>query len=257
MLTNYDQIVARLSSLGSKAYQSGSSWVAARTTPLTVTAGTGIAFGRAMRFEPLPSSFESGVTAYIPLDFTAITNLSSPVMFILGEMIDFGSLDLSTNVFTPGVAMPSRTVFNTSKQLASPIIVEGEVANNATPGTLVVTYKDQDGSAAEAGGSYTITASGNVSAGVIIKGNSPDWGAVQVTNAVRSGGTTPTGTLRFWGMIPICLCVNSNTALGAQTDLLNYGIVARLGVNTKIGVFTHNSNAANAYIGRINYVGDN
>ncbi len=214
---------------------------------------------RMAAFRSLPGTLETGVTAYIPTEIFAHTSTNQGGGIIVGELINFGSLNISTNTFTDGSAMPTRTIFNTSTAMCSPIFMEVEVALNATPGTLVVTYVDQNGNTAEASTSHTLTASAIPGSTSTVVLNTTDWGARDVTNAVRSAGTTPTGTIRFWGIVPIAIVPEGNgtagLSVGGSIDLLNSGIVRRLAAATVIGGFRQTTGAM-AELMLINYVGD-
>jgi hypothetical protein len=211
---------------------------------------------RHLMFRDIPT-LESGVTSYIPTELYVQTSVNTGYLLLFGELIDLGSLDISTNTFTDGNAMPTRTVFNTSTALSSPIIMEVEVALNATPGSIAVTYVDEDGNTAETTTAQAMTASSTVGSFAVITLNTGDYAARDITGAARSGGTTPTGTVRFWGIVPIVFVAtgNGSTSNGVAYDLINNGIVRRLPTGAKIAGFV-NHTATGATLGMINYVGD-
>jgi len=93
-------------------------------------------------------SLPSGVTAYIPVEFSANSTVSA-TQYLICEKINLGSHDTATNTFTDGDAMPTRTVFNTTTQLSSPIYAEYTTTPGGSSRTVTVTYVDQDGNSAE------------------------------------------------------------------------------------------------------------
>jgi hypothetical protein len=202
-----------------------------------------------------PGSFETGVTAYIPTR----VSVSSPAScaFLICELFNLGSIDISgaSGTYTDGIAMPTRTVLGTSTQIPGMCIMEATTALNATPGTLTTTYIDQSGNAAEAAAAQNLGASSTVGSCSFLIPNSPDLGVTNITAASRSGGTTPTGVITYWGCIPIAL-VPSTTTVAVVDNLVQNGMVARLGTSSTIGVFAIGSIALTAVAGFMSMVGD-
>ena len=206
----------------------------------------------------LPSPLPSGVTAYLVTRlFVTSTNIDVSMLF--GKLVDMGSLDISSNVFTDGSAMPTVTALGSSRVLASPIFVEVTTGLNATPGSLSVTYIDQDGNTAEATTAQAMGASSVAkSAGVAIL-NSTDWGARDVTTAARTAGTTPTGVVKFWGVIPLGLFIMTPQVDGISfvVDLTNNKCNQfRFGAGDTLGGFVLGT-IAKSVLGSIYIVGDN
>jgi hypothetical protein len=176
---------------------------------------------------------------------------------LVAELINLGSLNISTNVFTDGSAMPTRTELNASNATASPIIAEITTALNATPGNVTVTYVDQDGNTAEATTAQALPVSGPIHDAGYIALNGQDWGARDITTATRTGGTTPTGTVKFWGLLPLALISSTPVAQQAvKANLLTGDFnLSRLGAGATIGVFS-NSSATRAMLGDVYFIGD-
>jgi hypothetical protein len=253
-LTTPEQVLAR--ACGSTTYEWRESFYGyapvARSSVFSA-AGAAQLVQRLAFLPTLPGSLETGVTAYIPTKFECYSTLGVPA--ILAELINFGSINLSTGTYTNNDAMPTRTVLGSSRQLVSPVIAEVEVATNALPGSVTVSYTDQDGNAGTTA-AMAISASCPVnSCGVAVLA-SGDVGVVDVTNVVQSGGTTPTGTLRFWGWVPISMSQAAPSTYALNTNLLAEGQINRLAASTKLGVFGIGLVTAGVTFGTVHYVGD-
>lgn len=204
--------------------------------------------------ESIPSSLETGVTAYIPTEVTLNSSTSMPAM--LCEMIDMGSLNLGTNTFTDGAAAPTRTYLGTSRQLPVQLWIECTTAANATPGNITFTYVDQDNNTAETSSSQAVTASATRGSGSFATLNSTDWGVLDITAAAQSGGTTPSGVIKFWGVIPISYILPGILASGASDILPENGNFMRLGSSAQLGVISIGTTTASSTHGHIRMVGD-
>lgn len=204
--------------------------------------------------ETNPSSFETGVTAYIPTEITINVSASMPAMVC--EMIDMGSLNLGTNTFTDGAAAPTRTYLGTSRALPVQLWIETTTALNATPGNITFTYVDQDNNTAETSASLAATASSTKTSGSFATLNSPDWGVLDVTAAAQSGGTSPTGVIKFWGIIPISYTLPAAIISGSTDILPENGNFTRLGTSAQLGVISLGTTTAMSTHGYIRMVGD-
>lgn len=143
----------------------------------------------------------SGVTGYVP-ESIIIESSTTTLTWVVGRKISFGSLNISTNVFTDGSAMPSMTVGNASRNTISPVFLRVTAALNATPGSLQLTYVDQDGHTAETNTAQALTASAAVDTVAVATLNTTER-ARDITNMQRTGGTSPSGTIEAFGIIPI------------------------------------------------------
>lgn len=206
----------------------------------------------------LPSPLPNSVTAYVVTRFFASSGVAADNTLLFGKLINFGSLDISSNVFTDGSTMPTVTVLGVSRALASPVWIEVTTALNATPGNISITYVDQDGNAAESTTTQNLVASSAVKTSGVILLNSTDWGVRDITSAVRGGGTTPTGVIGFWGMIPLCMTTIAPVVdeVGFVVDFLNkHCNQFRLGAGDVLGAFV-DSAAARSVLGTVVFVGD-
>lgn len=214
-----------------------------QTAATTATAFTGQQItlnnvGLVQTMESLPT----GVTSYKLTGGQLAT--SSASSFILAECIDMGSLNIGTNVFTAGSSMPTKLEGNTSRTVDSMILMEVTTALNATPGTLTVTYVDQSGNAAETTASLTLTASAAVGTVGMVVLNGTDTGARSISAAVRSGGTSPTGVVKFWGIIPIHIFSNiSAVNLESFNDLVATPVPVTLGAASELRLFSTSTTA--------------
>lgn len=203
-------------------------------------------------------SLPSGVTSFIPTSLSVASSTSN-CNLIAGKLVDLGSLNIATPTFTDGDQMPTVTELGSSVQVASAILVEVTTALNATPGSITVTYKDQDNNSAETTTSHTLGASAVVGSVGLIQLNAGDWGAIDITTATRTGGTTPSGILRFWGIIPLCVNpLSPNTAnFVIPEDFISTGTnPLKLANGDILGVFITDGTAKSVF-GFMNVIGDN
>ena len=256
-VTSYDNLIARV---GNSYYANWPFYGDGQVT-------TGLLGGNNFSLQkvgtaPILPTLPSGVSAYIPTAIKAAAAIiTSPRTLMFCEVIDMGSLNISTNVFTDGSAFPTRLELGTSRQTFGPIFVEFETALGGTPGSLTVTYVDQDGNTAETTAAQTMSATNpNIGTTGWIVLNSPDVGAQDITTAARSGGTTPTGTVRFWGILPIAyFTLNSNGSgyiYAFHTQNFNW---SSLGASTSIRIFSWSGATAPggyAICGSIDIIGD-
>lgn len=209
---------------------------------------------------PMPS-LPTGVSAFIPLSINLSNSVQTKTM-IFGRGTKLGTFDNSSNTFTDGSAMPSRTVFNTaSTKIASAVIAYVTTAFNSTPGNLSITYKDQNDNAAQSTTAVAITASAAVGTAQLVTLSSPDWGVVDVTGATRTGGTaTFAGVMEFWGVEPLGIIDVSpfSTSHDVHQSFLTAGnfVFQRWAANDQLICWSMSSTAANRTIGDITFVGD-
>jgi len=255
-ITLYNQYLSRTSS----NFDSQEHFYADIQTTTVNLGGTVLAIQRAGSMVAMPNPLPTGVTAYIPTMVTGVSSLTT-LTFLVGKLINLGSIDISgaSGTFTAGNAMPTKTELGVSRQVWSPLIIEVTTGLNATPGTLTVTYKDQDGNAAEAASAVSLGASAPVFSSGIVPLNTGDIGVTQITNATRGAGTTPTGVVQFWGMSDPIALFPANPALNgpAVANLMTSAFhPVRLGAGDQIGVFIIGSNATKSTFGFISFVGE-
>lgn len=212
-------------------------------------------YGGSVMWRYVVPSMPSGVTAFIPseLHVSAFQGY-----LVLAKAIDMGSLNISTNVFTDGAAMPTVTELGVSRVMDGGVIGVIETALNATPGSLAITYVDQNGNAAEASPATSMVASGTVGSAGTISLNTPDTGVRDITAAARTGGTTPTGVVRFYGLIPIGQVVGVSS-LGSPASLAPLGLdfnPVRLAAGDLLLLIQDGVLAARAIAGTLQFIGD-
>lgn len=250
----YDDIINRVGG-GFTLSQPFTDFIPATTAN---TLGNGTSLQRLGVTKDTPS-LPSGVTAFMLTQVTASVGVSGGVLgtLMVAQLINLGSLNIGTNVFTDGSAMPTVTELGSSRQVAGPVFVEVTTALTGTPGTLTITYQDQDGNASETTSAQTMAASVVKSSGWIVL-NSNDWGVIDISAAARSGGTSPAGVIKFWGIIPIGMIplVNTTNMQGVENLLTASFNPIRLGAAATVGAFLLASTASVAMTGSLFFVGD-
>lgn len=224
--------------------------VGTTTTALGGINGTYQLNGYSRTLPTLPS----GVTAYIPTRVSLIG--SATYAYMLCKAINMGSLDLATPTFTDGAAFPTVTELGVSRQTSGAIFMEVTTALNSAPGSITVTYVDQDGNTAETTTAQALAASSVTGSAGWILLNSPDWGVRDITTATRTGGTTPTGVVKFWGLIPIAF-LTSVSGFDFRNLLTHSFNPIRLGAGDNIRLFGWSGNPGKTVLGDIFYIGDN
>ena len=221
--------------------------------------GNSIILQKISPIQDLPS-FPTGVTGYIPTSIYVETGSNTAASILFAQMINLGSIDISgaSGTFTDGSTMPTKTELGVSRKVPGCVFREVTTALNAAPGSLTITYKDQDENTAETTTAQTLGNSSVVGNSGFIALNSPDTGVTDITAATRSAGTTPTGVIKFWGIIPIGLVshMGGAVAFGEYKNLITSSFIFnRLPASTQLGAFFLNSAAKNAK-GRVYFVGD-
>lgn len=214
--------------------------------------------------DDMPGSLPTGVTAFIPASVFLHTNTSggAGLPVIVAKAIELGSFNVGTNTFTDGSAMPTQTVGGNSLQIASPVMAEITTVLNGTPGSITITYVDQSGNASETTAAAALSGSAAVGSCGFIPLNTGDWGVRDISAAARTGGSSHSGVIRFWGLVPFFtapfgLIGSSSIAQPIHVDMLTGKMnFMRLGVNDKIRVFCVNAGVPRAVLGCIQFVGD-
>lgn len=253
-ITTYDGLVSRISNQFNSRLVGAGNYTVAKTALYSTPAGGLVAAD--MCLVTPTKTLPSGVTSYIPTEVIVITQTQG-LPILIAEMIDLGSLDISgaSGTFTDGSTMGTRTEGGATNNNYASVMMEVTTALNATPGSITVTYIDQDGNTAEPTTSITLAASAVVGSGAWLPLNNPDIGVRDITAATRTGGTSPTGVIKFWGVRPIALVPSSGGAI-APFSLLNNGIIRRLPANANIMAIAPTTAATGSAI-EIKIVGDN
>lgn len=223
--------------------------------------GCNMALQRIGHGRTLPS-LPSGVTGYIATAAQGLILTSSSLRTVfVCECINLGTLDISTPTFTDGSAMPTQTVLGSSINTYSSVLVEVTTALNATPGSFTVTYVDQSGNAAETTTAQTLPTTNNgIGCAGWVNLNTGDVGVRDITTATRTGGTTPTGVIKFWGILPICqLCTAGGGTIYVEPMLTQDFMWAKLSAASDIRLFSFSGGSSivgTAITGSISIVGD-
>ena len=210
----------------------------------------------------MPSPLPTGVTAYIPTRYCMLSFNSGDCSLLIAKLVDLGSLDISGPTFTDGSSMPTITECGVSRVTSSAVIAEVTTAFSATPGSYTITYVDQDGNAAETTSSVALTGSALVGSCSPVALNTGDTGVRDITAATRTGGTTPTGVMKFWGVIPLTILpmpagtANSASAWMSQDLVQGAFNPYRLGAGDIVGGIYLDSTAVRASIFEGFYIGE-
>jgi hypothetical protein len=217
---------------------------------------TGPALGRQlypMRLPLLPS-LPGGKNYFAPTIFEACSSRANHLTLM--KLVTFGSLDISgaSGTFTDGSVAPTVTEGGVSRQIPSAVLCAVTTALNATPGTFTITYQDQDGNSAETTSALTLAASAAIGSAAFIPLNGTDWGAIDITAAARSAGTTPTGVLTFYYVEPICTLSLPHVGIGAAANFLTDKVrMVKLSASDSLAILGSGT-AVGAIQGRINYL---
>jgi len=209
----------------------------------------------------LPNPLPSGVSSYVPTFIQARVEAAVGNAVLFTQAVNLGSLNIGTNTFTDGSAMPTVTELGNSNATWGPVLVEITTGLNATPGNFTITYVDQDGNAAETTSNIAMPTTNN---GIRTVGwvtlNSTDVGVRDITAAAQNAGTTPSGVIRFWGVRPIGQSFTT-TSIGVlmSENLLSSGFIwSELGAGEQpigFSVINGTTQTAKAASGAIYYIG--
>ena len=228
-------------------------------TATTTLASNPTSIQRVGYTKTLPS-LPSGVTNFIASEVN-ISCSTVNVPILVAKLVSLGTYAPSgaTGAFTDGSAMPTITELGVSRQICGPILMEVTTALAAAPGTITVTYKDQDGNTAEAAAGQALPASAAAGTCGWVILNSTDYGATDITTAAIAGATSGVGSITFWGVIPLTIMAGSPRDTGTiVTDnlLVNNLNPVRMGASDVIGFFTIGNTTTKAITGNILIVGD-
>lgn len=201
-------------------------------TGLTVTAATinsgGVSILRSPQRIQMPSSNGSGVSGFIATNVWGFTGASNSGMFF-GLEYELGSLAVSTNTFTDGVAMPIKTVRGASITTAASLVfaVATVAVTGATTPTLTITYTDQDGNTSNTA-TLTLPSNPSINTGFYVTPHlaSGDTGIRDVTNISISTGTA--GTIKVYGLLPLMISNNPSSPFATVLNCMNAPLVPYL-----------------------------
>lgn len=202
--TTYDKILEAISNGNGFQGYLYSNLAVAGTTPFAAAAGVPCRHWPA--YVTLPS-LPSGISKYRATLCQAISSGGQASLGV-GQVINMGNIDISgaSGTFTDGAAYPTRTELGVANNPTyGPLLaVVTSTSLNATPGSLAINYTDQDGNSGSISAT-ALTASATYGQGSFLTLAAGDCGIRDVTGATRSAGTTPTGTITFYGIIPLAI----------------------------------------------------
>ena len=175
----------------------------------------------------MPSSNGTGVAGFIASNIWSIsTNNNS--MLVTGLEYEMGTLTVSGNTFTDGVAMPTKTVRGTSITTAASIaFAVVTTAVTATTPVLTITYTDQDGNTGQTA-TLTLPTSPIIHTGFYITPHlaSGDTGIRDITNLSISTGTA--GVIKIYGILPLSFNSTTVAPLPANLNFMSAPLVPYL-----------------------------
>lgn len=212
-------------------------------------------------FRAMPGTLPGSLTAIIPQYISYCTNSVGGVL--IGKMVRFGSIDISgasgtwTADGTTSANMPTVTELGVSRQQHSAIFLEVTTVLNATPGSLAITYVDQDGNTSESTTAAALTASAAVGTAGFLPLNAGDVGVRSISAVTRSAGTTPTGVITVWGMIPLCMLEGMAQSVYYHQNFVGsfFNPIRMLGGEV-LGMFVTGSAVVRGVSGYVVYVGE-
>lgn len=256
-ITSIDDNIARA---GGSYIRTDPFWIDYTTTTSTVIAGSTSIAGILGMLRPMPGSLPTGITKFIPNSASVAVGLGSGQGTIIGKLVRLGQLDISGPTFTADAttsgAMPTITELNVSRQIHSALFIRVKTALNATPGSITVTYVDQDGNASETTSAAALTASCAVGSTALVTLNTGDTGVRSISTATRTGGTTPTGVVEFYGFIPWKILPGIGNMINTESTYSPGFANISLSAGESLGIIAFGLPTARTFCGYITYIGD-
>lgn len=254
-ITTYDGFIARKLAGYDWKFAAARATQATGTAPLVASSGDSVSMIRMGTFEAFPGSFETGVTGYVPT--TLYSYPSNAIALLIGEQFLLGSIDISGTTGANYAAMPTRTEGNNSHVIPGLCVVECTTGLNSNAGSLVIQYKDQANNAAE--NSRTITLGNSATAGMAssMPFNTGDMMITEVTALTRSGGSSNSGVIKVYGVIPLAVVqppVGQTSAV--IYDLLGAQKYRKYGTSAQLGVWAFNTAGTQSVWTQIKMIGD-
>jgi len=261
-VTTYDGIVNAISN-NNFGQQTFYEYIPAAVTGFITSGASGTGIRDTAKMKALPSPLPGSTTKYRPLYVTAAAGNVGPIQasFLVAKAINFGSVDVSVTSggFTDGSAMPTRTELGTaSSQTYGPMMAVVTTALGGTQGVITVTYTN-------AAGTTNQTTTFTPTNGSLGQGNifwiSGTPGVRDITNITRAGGTSPTGVIQFWGLLPLGMFTTTVNTMNLGYNFLTGGFnFLELGAGDQIKVITiggtANINSIGSAIGQMWFMGE-
>lgn len=221
-----------------------------RSNPLS-GAGAATVARNGPAVEPIPAVLGGGATKVLLEAFDLYEQTGLPVM--LYEAFLMGTVDTATAAFTDGVQAPTRTAGGLSQQI--PLSLWMECATDMVSArTVQVTYVDQGGNSGQLSAAHLITTNAVKHSGGFVVLAVPDIGVLDVTAISCSGGATPSGILKFWGVNPVTIVPTTGAA--TPSNLLAEGVVRRIAAGTELRTMVLGGQTAGRSFGQIPYTVD-
>ena len=258
-ILTYDDIINRIAG----GFSSVQPIYDTQLTNIVAFGGNSANYARAGYTKDMPSTSlptAEGVSAYMLTGCSIFdTDTNSSTALIICKLTNLGSLNIATPTFTDGSAMPTVTELNVSRVSSGPVFMEVTTALSANPGSITITYTDQDGNSTETTTAQSLGASAPLHSGGFINLNTGDSGVRDITAATRTGGSSPTGVVKFWGVTPITLLGKSSIRSGGGFDNLvtaDFNPI-RLLASDQLGVIMMvGGTGARGTMGMLTFVGD-
>lgn len=256
VLDSVDSLIAQAQSTGVMNRLLTSSVTASTTA---ATANSGLQSCQRYPINFTVPTLGSGVTSMLVtrLDMTAVANATQAL--VGGIEVEMGSLAVSSNTFTAGSAMPTKTIEGSSITTAAEwMFLVATVALTATTPVITITYVNQDGTGSRTA-TLTLPTSPAINTAFLVHPHlqSGDTGIRSVTNMSKSAGTA--GTLKLYGLLPLGTSVGggNKAAKTFQQEFskptVNYPVAAA----EKIGFYRIGQTAANDMYAVLCAIGDN
>jgi hypothetical protein len=206
----------------------------------------------------MPSAYGSGVTGAILTHAKMAESAAQTGPVILGVEYSLGDLAMSTNTFTDGVVMPSKTIRGTSVQTATifPLLMAATALTATTP-VITITYKNQAGAGSKTA-TLTLPTNAALDSCFSIAPHlaAGDTGIQDITGLSKSAGTA--GTLRVLGVLilavlPVGLSGPAMMPSPLAAPFPNYPIEA----GATIAMYRVGSKVASTAIAALGFIGDN
>jgi hypothetical protein len=218
----------------------------AAITAATTNSGS-VSITRSPQRIQMPSSNGSGISGFIATNVWGFNGAAATGMFF-GLEYELGSLAVSSNTFTDGVPMPTKTVRGASiTTAASLVFAVATVAVTSTTPTLTITYTDQDGTTGNTA-SLTLPTSPAINTGFYVTPHlaSGDTGMRDVTNISISTGTA--GTIKVYGVLPLMISQQPVSPLATVLNCMSAPLVPYLiEPNEYIGAYRFGATASTEF----------
>lgn len=225
-----------------------------RSNPLS-GAGAAVLTSNGPTIRAVPNPLPSGAAAYIP-EAIEIMSSNAGGPYLLYEAFLLGTIDTSgSGTFTDGTTFPVRKALGANRQLSGPVLLEC-ATDMVSQRTITLTYVNQDGTSGRTSAGHAVTVNALKNSTGIVVLQAGDVGVQDVTAVAISGGTSPTGTIRLWGILPIALVPGAFGLPMLTKNLIAEGVVRRLGAGSELRILRFGTQSAERAIGQLRFIHD-